>query len=92
MYELNDRAIRVICREWPLEEYCPLRIDVEEWIHSVEVMCGPDMYGIPDAQWLRCAMDFIKAEPRQELVGAGEQHGVVSWGQFKLLLIQFDGE
>ena len=94
MYQLSDLALEVILKEWHPQEYGPLQTDVREWIHSIESFCA--MYGIPDVQRPRCALDFIKEELRHELVKvlaeARARFGPVHWDRFKDFMVALDRE
>jgi len=93
MYQLPDPAIKAILKEWHPQEYYPPYTDAREWIDSIESLCN--IYGIPDAQRLQCAVGFIKKELSTELRRVLEEarewlSEPVHWSQFKSFLVVFD--
>ena len=94
-YQLSYLAIQAILKEWRPDLYTPPYTDVREWIQKIDSLCNT--YGIPAAQRLQCAMEFIKkelgTELRKVLEEARERLGVpVNWSHFKNFLVAFDGE
>jgi len=93
MYQLSDPAIKAILKEWHPKEYYPPYTDAGEWIDSIESLCN--IYGIPNAQRLQCALGFTKKELSTELRKALDEArewlgGPVNWTQFKSFLVVFD--
>lgn len=94
MYQLSDRTIEAILKEWHPTEYNPLSTNIDEWIRSMELLCNE--YGIPDPQRARCAVKFTTNELRVELEsvleGARARSNPISWDRFMKFMIEFDRE
>lgn len=94
MYLLPDVSLKAILKDWHPQKYNPPCTDVEEWTHSIELLC--DAYGIPDVQRSECATCFVKDRFATELLGvlsvARETYGPLRWDQFKSLMVVIDGK
>jgi hypothetical protein len=92
MPPLPDPALNAVLKEWNPKEYDPPNTDVQEWTHTIESLC--ETYRIPDDQRPQCAVNFVKAELRNELEkvleDARAKFGPVHWAQFKIFMKALD--